>query len=483
MDMKRMKSLIIATLACALVMAMVGIAVMTLSSGKAPEEKNAEYYVTRGDAYYESGEYSMALACYTKAIGVDETDIAARHGEARCNSAMNYLEEAVSSYEALAEFCPEDAEIQLEYVNSMIAAGQLDTAKATLETLLRTFEDERMVQLYANMNPSAPTADLQSGTYDSYQLLNLTSENKDAAIYYTLDGSDPTLYSQLYTGRLVISAPDTVLRVSCINYLGYSSEILELHYTVTVPVETIMDRDYTAFGQAVRTALNKSYDQPIYNYEVAQITSLYVIGDGYYEDSENGIFYNNSYTFPNYGNRYVYRGDGNQTSLKYLPFLDTLAICWQSRVSLDAIKDLKYLKHLSLLNNNIRDIKPLAQLTGLETLALGWNYIKDITPLEGMTELTSLGLWNNNLEDISAVSRLQKLQYLDVANNQLTSLEPAAQLPALHELWANGNQITSMGALDPNGTLEILMMSGNPLTDYSQWREAHPNLTRTDISE
>lgn len=479
--MKKRRALIIVTLICALVMTAVGFAAMSVPANNKPEEKDAHHYVSRGDIYYRDGEFEMALVSYQKALEIDAENTAALHGQALSNSALGYTEEAIADYEKLAAAVPEDAEIQLERVNAMIVAGYLDEAKATLEGLMVTFDNKKMEQLYQQMTVAAPKADLQSGVYDSYQILNLTSDNPNATIYYTTDGSEPHSGSSVYTENLIISAPSTVFKVRCINYLGYESEVIELDYTITVPVEQIMKRDYSSFGNAVREVLGRGYNQPVYNYEVAQITSLYIIGDGYYQNPDTTTFYGNSYYPSNYASHYSDRGNADLGNLKYLPFLETLVVCWQDNVSLQSIAELQYLKNLSLLNNHISDISPLSKLTGLEKLALGWNNIRDISPLKGMENLVSLGLWNNQIKDISAVSQLTQLQYLDIANNQIASLDAVADLHNLQEFWANGNQITSLSPLDSDGVLRILMIADNPLEDFETWKDAHPNLVRTDI--
>lgn len=231
--MKKRRALIIVTLICALIMTAVGLAAMSVPANNEPEEKDAHHYIGRGDIYYQNGEYEMALASYQNALEFDVQNTAALHGQALCNSALGYTEEAIADYEKLAAAAPDNADIQLERVNAMIVAGDLEKAKTTLEGLLTTFDNAKMAQLYQQMTVAAPQADLQPGTYDSYQLLNMTSENTNAAIYYTTDGSEPHSGSNVYTEHLVISAPSTVLKAKCINYLGYESEVVELDYTIT----------------------------------------------------------------------------------------------------------------------------------------------------------------------------------------------------------------------------------------------------------
>lgn len=57
---------------------------------------------------------------------------------------------------------------------------------------------------------STPTITPGSGTYAAEQTVTLTTSTSGAVIRYTLDGSEPTLTSALYTAPLKVSAPKTV---------------------------------------------------------------------------------------------------------------------------------------------------------------------------------------------------------------------------------------------------------------------------------
>lgn len=59
-------------------------------------------------------------------------------------------------------------------------------------------------------NVAAPVFSLAAGTYTSTQTLTITSATPNAAIYYTTDGSTPTVSSMLYTGPMTISNSQTV---------------------------------------------------------------------------------------------------------------------------------------------------------------------------------------------------------------------------------------------------------------------------------
>jgi uncharacterized repeat protein (TIGR03803 family) len=80
--------------------------------------------------------------------------------------------------------------------------------------------------------PAAPVFSPGGGTYTSAQTVTITSAGANS-IYYTTDGSPPTISSSLYTGPVQISAP-TILKAVGVNG-GGSSLIATATYTMIPP--------------------------------------------------------------------------------------------------------------------------------------------------------------------------------------------------------------------------------------------------------
>ena len=66
--------------------------------------------------------------------------------------------------------------------------------------------------------PVAPVISLASGTYPTAQAVTISDASPNAVIYYTTNGSLPTLGSTQYTGRLTISSSETLVAVSADGY-------------------------------------------------------------------------------------------------------------------------------------------------------------------------------------------------------------------------------------------------------------------------
>lgn len=78
------------------------------------------------------------------------------------------------------------------------------------------------------------------------------------------------------------------------------------------------------------------------------------------------------------------------------------------------------LTSLSLTENNISNIAPLAPLTKLTSLALSNNAVSDISVLAGMTELKTLYLDANPITDFSPLYGLTKLSTLSIKGISIT---------------------------------------------------------------
>ena len=80
---------------------------------------------------------------------------------------------------------------------------------------------------------SAPEISLNSGTYTGVKNVAIRSSNKDAQIYYTLDGSTPTYQSNKYVRPITISK-DTTLCAAVIKDKVLSSKVASEDYVIGV---------------------------------------------------------------------------------------------------------------------------------------------------------------------------------------------------------------------------------------------------------
>ena len=116
------------------------------------------------------------------------------------------------------------------------------TVKLTVTNVAGSDDEVKYVTV-DNVAP-VPSADLASGSYNTDLTVNLSAtDNMDSnpTIYYTLDGSDPTTSSTLYTGPINLNNEGTTtLKFIAVDFTGNISNVTERSYTIdkTMPTAT-----------------------------------------------------------------------------------------------------------------------------------------------------------------------------------------------------------------------------------------------------
>ena len=474
----------------ALIISLIAIAVggsfLMVSSTATRPSKTYDDYMADGNLYLENSEYYKAIVSYENALNEKEDSMDALLGLASTYYRQMNREKEAEVRNQIAEKNPSDLDNQVRLVELMINEGNLDEAKEKMQELMASNDSDSLRSLYSEMEIATPVFNLSSGSYAEYQLLQLTNVYTNAIVRYTTDGSEPNTSSRAYIDGIVISYPETVIRAKAFGSLGYTSDEITLNFSITKPVEIVYSRD--GYGgdysdtlyRISNSILNKSWNSDVYNYEMAQIRELYILGE-YNVDSEpmSASFYKDYYK--RYDSRYTEHGNFDLSFVAYTPFLKTLSVGYQTNLDLTPLASLSYIEDLSLLNNGITNISPLSGLTSLRRLALGWNNITDVTALSNLTELKSLGLWNNQIANIDALSGLSNLTYLDVAYNNISNLGVVSGMPELNELWINNNKIADISPLAGNQKLMVLMQCDNPISNYDALTDIRPQLYKTDI--
>ena len=122
---------------------------------------------------------------------------------------------------------------------------------------------------------------------------------------------------------------------------------------------------------------------------------------------------------------------------------------------------------LSLSNNSISDISPLARLTTLTGLSLRNNPISDISALAGLSNLKRLFLTGNAISDLSPLTGLINLIDLDLGGNSVSDISPVAGLINLTELDLHANSISDLSPLSGLTNLKWLWLEDNSISDIS----------------
>jgi Leucine-rich repeat (LRR) protein len=159
--------------------------------------------------------------------------------------------------------------------------------------------------------------------------------------------------------------------------------------------------------------------------------------------------------------------------------------------SLAGLDQAIHLAHLSLVDNEIENITPLARLTELETLYLDRNACFDLSPLAGLVNLRRLSLggfwvdedvgtltleafgpaWGPAITNVAPLARLTNLTELHIQNHAIRDIKPLARLRRLTQLTLNGYRgggpIRDFSPLCNLAQLERLVLCSNKISDIS----------------
>ena len=477
-----------AAILCVLGIVLLGISMALIAAGMSRSgtkaERTLDDYLAQGRKYYERGDYKEAILTYDMAAELDENNPEIMMGLGMAYANSHYYDEAEKVYQDLLNLDETNAEACLELAQVYLSQGKLEECRVLLETMSGQLQNDDVDKMYAQTLVDMPEFSLTSGSYDQYQLLELTSIPAGSVVCYTLNGEEPTRQSDVFTDGLVISSPTTTFCAKAFNSLGYSSDTVTLNLEITVPVEEIEINDYE-MRYALENICGSSGRGTIYNYQLAQIQECYLVGEEYWYDQSDlaGVhFYADSMEL--WEDRYYQEGMiQDLTVLKYCPFLKSLNIAFQPQISLNGIENLTSLESLSIMHSNIRDISNLASLSGLKQLSLGWNQISDLSPLSGLTKLQTLGLWGNDITDISPLTGLTELYYLDISDNMVSDIQVVQNMPYLSEFWMYGNSIADLSDLDGLTELQVLIARDNPIDNYGKIKEKAYDMRRLELGE
>jgi Leucine-rich repeat (LRR) protein len=134
-------------------------------------------------------------------------------------------------------------------------------------------------------------------------------------------------------------------------------------------------------------------------------------------------------------------------------------------VDLKPIAELKLIQSINLAGNKIENIEPLAALSRVQYLELSRNAVSDIYPLSNMSNMRSLYLSENKIEKIDVVKALPKVWTLYLAGNPVKDFTPVGEMKWLTSLDVKNCGVTDLSFLKNLTELNYVMAVDNKIAD------------------
>lgn len=194
------------------------------------EENNAnsfDYQIKQAEAALEAGDFALAENYYLRALELDSDDIDVRFTLADLYQKNNLPEKMVAMYKEIIRLDNNNYsayKLLFQYYNS------INDVDAILK-LRSGVTNDRIMALFQDYAVENPKIFLPGGTYSGAIDVIVTS-NLAYDIYYTIDGSDPTVNGILYTETIKIDQTGMVtLKAAAKNDKGiYSNIVQETYY-------------------------------------------------------------------------------------------------------------------------------------------------------------------------------------------------------------------------------------------------------------
>ncbi len=348
--------------------------------------------------------------------------------------------------------------------------------------LIDNVSDPAMRQALEAIRPSVPAASHEPGFYSQYLDVALTTS--DGTLYYSTDGSYPSIRGSIYSGPISLEAGETIIYAIAVSENGLVSPPVVAGYTVGGVIEPAVFAD-DATEAAIRDILGVTDSNIIYTNVLWDITDFTL--------PENAQSLADLQLMPYLKNLTIHSQDlgtlSDLSSLAKLEKLDLsgctfpaeeLAVLAKlpalqelnlSGCSLSTIADLNGAENLTVLDlssNTLRNLEVLATMDSLRELNLQHNAVVGLESLNGLTSLEKLDISYNAVADLGPLSGCTRLSWLDAGNNRLSRADGVENLPLLAHLSLDFNQLSDISILESCSELTNLSISNNHLYDITK---------------
>ncbi len=239
------------------------------------------YQIEQADRYASSGDYDNALASLARAKELSGVSIELTRKEASFYIAEGFPDKAEDLLKnALESGKATPQEVFFLYDDLIAIYEKAENYEAVNELLLKAGDDVK--EAFPDLYSVAPVLDIPTGYYEERIELSMLG-NGNGRIFYTLDGSDPSMdHGTLYTGPVILRTGEYEVRAIYYNAHNIASGITKCFYVIEggkllPPEVNPASGDYSGpFDITVET------DEDI---------SVYYTKDGSIPSPENGTLY------------------------------------------------------------------------------------------------------------------------------------------------------------------------------------------------
>lgn len=219
-----------------------------------------DYQVKLANAAVSKNNYALAIEKLQKAYELDPGNVSLLFEIADYYYLTGNVNDGVLTLcdVAFSQYASQD-DIQNAY-RKIVDIYEANGDYGKLSELLEQCPDTKIRAAYRDYLASAPEFSLQAGNYDEVIPVKLIAAGS-GTIYYTLDGTEPGIESEMYTAPIFLNPGITTVKAVYVNPHGVLSEVVSSTYDIDVPTpaapEVNLDSGDFAAPQIIRIELQE----------------------------------------------------------------------------------------------------------------------------------------------------------------------------------------------------------------------------------
>lgn len=249
----------------AVIVCVFGLIVAALFVGlKVWQYYSYDYQLKKAVACVGQGNFEGAQDYYRRALEIDDADVEISFALAECSLQKgNKIEYEYLLREIICN--PSCTQEQLERAYGKLIAIYRDRDEYhVINEILLDSHNEKIQNAYQTYLASPPEFNYEEGDYTKAIPLKLTSPTT-GRIYYTMDGSQPSSDSLLYTAPILLDK-DAVIKAIVMNEYGVFSTVVSKEYRVQIAVEEEPKVSVIsgAYSVPMMIEVEKEHDKDVY---------------------------------------------------------------------------------------------------------------------------------------------------------------------------------------------------------------------------
>ena len=156
----------------------------------------------------------------------------------------------------------------------------------------------------------------------------------------------------------------------------------------------------------------------------------------------------------------------NETELQRIADLREIEIPTEFPIaSIEAIRNFIWLEKLTINNQSVRDLDPLADKRHLKELCMQNTPVKSLKPIENDILIEVLNIENTQISDLSPISKMTNLVTLNAGGTPIKSLKPLQNLTSLENLAINNTNVRNLSPIENLPKLKNLKVYNTKLSN------------------